>query len=138
MKTSVAIDNQHREEAIEHANLPMHETQETLATQPTSARKKPNYELLAAQLDEIKADIKQKVGAEDAAYIRRIIFIQRICEWSGRILLMLGFLQPLLWVAGVLSLATAKILDNMEIGHNVMHGQYDWMNDPTLNSQTYE
>jgi linoleoyl-CoA desaturase len=26
----------------------------------------------------------------------------------------------------------------MEIGHNVMHGQYDWMNDPTLSSQTYE
>ena len=23
--------------------------------------------------------------------------------------------------------ASAKILDNMEIGHNVMHGQYDWM-----------
>ena len=138
MNTNVAIDNQHREEAIKHANLPMHETQETLATQPTSARKKPNYEILAAQLDEIKADIKQKVGAEDAAYIRRIIFIQRICEWSGRILLMLGFLQPLLWVAGVLSLATAKILDNMEIGHNVMHGQYDWMNDKHINSKGYE
>ncbi len=26
----------------------------------------------------------------------------------------------------------------MEIGHNVMHGQYDWMNDPALDSQTYE
>ena len=26
----------------------------------------------------------------------------------------------------------------MEIGHNVMHGQYDWMNDPDLQSQTYE
>src|SRR3546814_15539590 len=26
----------------------------------------------------------------------------------------------------------------MEIGHNVMHGQYDWTNDPKLNSQRYE
>jgi linoleoyl-CoA desaturase len=26
----------------------------------------------------------------------------------------------------------------MEIGHNVMHGQYDWMNDPALDSGTYE
>jgi linoleoyl-CoA desaturase len=26
----------------------------------------------------------------------------------------------------------------MEVGHNVMHGQYDWMNDPALNSQTYD
>ena len=26
----------------------------------------------------------------------------------------------------------------MEIGHNVMHGQYDWMGDPGLNSRMYE
>ena len=138
MNTSVAIDKQHREAAIEQAHLPECETHNTQLVEATSTEKKPNYERLAAQLDEIKADIKQKVGAEDAAYIRRIILIQRICEWSGRILLMLGFIQPLLWVAGVLSLATAKILDNMEIGHNVMHGQYDWMNDKHINSRRYE
>ncbi|MDO6577308.1 acyl-CoA desaturase [Alteromonas stellipolaris] len=99
---------------------------------------KPDYAILEAQLDAIKSEVKGKIGAEDAAYIRRIILIQRICEWSGRILLMLGFLQPVLWVAGVLSLAAAKILDNMEIGHNVMHGQYDWMNDSHINSKRYE
>jgi fatty acid desaturase len=32
----------------------------------------------------------------------------------------------------------AKILDNMEIGHNVMHGQYDWMNDPMVNGARHE
>ena len=26
----------------------------------------------------------------------------------------------------------------MEIGHNVMHGQYDWMRDPALNSKMFE
>jgi linoleoyl-CoA desaturase len=26
----------------------------------------------------------------------------------------------------------------MEIGHNVMHGQYDWMRDPKLNSKMFE
>ena len=26
----------------------------------------------------------------------------------------------------------------MEIGHNVMHGQYDWMRDPALDSQEFE
>jgi linoleoyl-CoA desaturase len=26
----------------------------------------------------------------------------------------------------------------MEIGHNVMHGQWDWMNDPDINSQTWD
>ncbi len=32
----------------------------------------------------------------------------------------------------------SKILDNMEIGHNVMHGQYDWMKDPRLDGKTFE
>jgi linoleoyl-CoA desaturase len=45
---------------------------------------------------------------------------------------------PISWIAGVIGLSLAKIMENMEIGHNVMHGQYDWMNDPALNSQSYE
>ena len=32
----------------------------------------------------------------------------------------------------------AKIIENMEIGHNVMHGQWDWMNDPEIHSSTWE
>jgi linoleoyl-CoA desaturase len=32
----------------------------------------------------------------------------------------------------------AKILENMEIGHNVLHGQWDWMNDPVINSQAWD
>ncbi|WP_407704868.1 fatty acid desaturase family protein [Thalassotalea loyana] len=79
-----------------------------------------------------------KVGQEDANYIKKIILWHRLFEWSGRILLMLGFINPVLWVIGVLSLGLAKILDNMEIGHNVMHGQYDWMNDKHINSKSYE
>ena len=35
-------------------------------------------------------------------------------------------------------LAASKILDNMEIGHNVMHGQYDWMGDPALTGRNFE
>lgn len=35
-------------------------------------------------------------------------------------------------------LGLSKILDNMEIGHNVMHGQYDWMGDPALRGQNFE
>ncbi len=97
-----------------------------------------NFDQLASDLDTIKMNTLAKVGQKDADYIRSVVRKQRLCEWSGRILLMLGFIQPLLWVAGVLLLALAKILDNMEIGHNVMHGQYDWMNDKQLNSQQYE
>ena len=32
----------------------------------------------------------------------------------------------------------AKIIENMEIGHNVMHGQWDWMRDPEIHSSTWE
>jgi NADPH-dependent stearoyl-CoA 9-desaturase len=35
-------------------------------------------------------------------------------------------------------LGVAKIVENMEIGHNVMHGQWDWMNDPEIHSTTWE
>jgi hypothetical protein len=63
-----------------------------------------------------------------------MIRISRASEIGGRALLHFG-VGPLSWLGGVLALAHAKILDNMEIGHNVMHGQYDWTGDPALNSQ---
>ncbi|WP_219944840.1 acyl-CoA desaturase [Iamia sp. SCSIO 61187] len=63
--------------------------------------------------------------------------LQRGLEVSGRVLLMAGILPPA-WLGGVAALSLAKILDNMEIGHNVMHGQYDWMQDPALDSATFE
>lgn len=97
-----------------------------------------NFEQLATELDELKRQTLSQVGASDAAYIRKVIVWQRALEWGGRALLMLGFLHPVLWAIGVLSLASAKILDNMEIGHNVLHGQYDWMNDPHINSRQFD
>lgn len=78
------------------------------------------------------------IGQKDADYIRRIVRIQRTAEIAGRIMLVLGFVHPVFWLLGVLSLTAGKILDNMEIGHNVLHGQYDWMNDPHLNSRKFE
>ena len=42
------------------------------------------------------------------------------------------------WVLGTAGLSVAKILENMEIGHNVMHGQWDWMNDPNIHSSTWD
>ena len=101
-------------------------------------KEKVNFEQLAAELDQIKHNTWNKVGQEDADYIRKVIRYQRYCEWSGRLLLVTVLVHPLLWLLGVLLLAIAKILDNMEIGHNVMHGQYDWMNDRYINSSTYE
>lgn len=97
-----------------------------------------NFDLLANELDELKRQTLTEVGTADAAYIRNVIVWQRALEWGGRVLLMLGVIHPLCWIVGVLSLASAKILDNMEIGHNVLHGQYDWMNDPHINSRQFD
>ena len=70
------------------------------------------------------------LGQRDVDYIRRR---RRGSSgaWrsAGRGLLMAGFLPPACF-GGVAALSLSKILDNMEIGHNVMHGQYDWMGDP--------
>lgn len=35
-------------------------------------------------------------------------------------------------------LGTAKIIENMELGHNITHGQWDWMNDPEIHSTEWE
>jgi len=102
---------------------------------------KPNKETLkrfGAALEQVREDTMKTVGKKDAQHIRRMIALQRSCEIAGRILMVMGFISPLLWVLAVALLALAKIFDNMEIGHNVMHGQYDWMNDPYINSRKFE
>jgi fatty acid desaturase len=90
-----------------------------------------------AELDELRARVVADLGERDATYIRRVITAQRALEVGGRALLFAGVLPPT-WLAGTAMLAVSKILDNMEIGHNVMHGQYDWMGDPALTSRNFE
>jgi NADPH-dependent stearoyl-CoA 9-desaturase len=89
------------------------------------------------ELNALRADILSKIGQEDANYIKRIVAIQRTSEIAGRAFLQFSILPPF-WLAGTALLSISKILDNMEIGHNVMHGQYDWMNHPTLHSSQFE
>ncbi len=86
------------------------------------------------EMDAIRQRIAEDLGQADADYIRGIVKAQRAFEGAGRAL----FYLPPAWPLAVASLSISKILDNMEIGHNVMHGQYDWMGDPSLNSRMYE
>ena len=92
---------------------------------------------LAAALDALQAEVRSDLGPRDADYIRHMIRLQRGLEIAGRGLLHLS-VGPAGFMLGSLSLAASKILENMEIGHNVMHGQYDWMNDPSIHSSRYE
>jgi NADPH-dependent stearoyl-CoA 9-desaturase len=89
------------------------------------------------ELDAIRERVIADLGERDATYIRRVIKAQRALEVGGRALLFAGIFPPA-WLAGTAMLGASKILDNMEIGHNVMHGQYDWMGDPALTSRNFE
>ena len=88
-------------------------------------------------MDDLRNEIISNRGKADADYIHRVIAVQRRLEVAGRLALFAGVFPPF-WVAGVAMLSTAKILENMEIGHNVMHGQWDWMRDPEIHSSTWE
>ncbi|OBF27985.1 fatty acid desaturase [Mycobacterium sp. ACS4331] len=94
-------------------------------------------ESLGVEFDAIRQDIEDSLGERDARYIRRTIAAQRALELAGRLLLA-GSSKRSFWWAGTATLGAAKIIENMEIGHNVMHGQWDWMNDPEIHSTTWE
>ena len=101
-----------------------------------------DIERLGHELDAMRAEIMDSRGASDAAYIRKVIKTQRYLEMGSRAVLLFsgvkvkGF-RPAWWV-GTAGLSVAKILENMEIGHNVMHGQWDWMRDPKIHSSAWE
>src|SRR4051794_22927901 len=95
------------------------------------------FEGLGRELDALKERHVADLGERDTTYIRRIIKAQRALEVGGRVSLMASIFPPA-WVLGTAMLSLSKILDNMEIGHNVMHGQYDWTRDPALSSKTFE
>ncbi|EYT62720.1 fatty acid desaturase [Dietzia sp. UCD-THP] len=93
---------------------------------------------LGRELDAIRADVLASRGERDYRYIHSVIRLQRGIELGARAVLYLGARNRTAWVLGTGALAVAKILENMEIGHNVLHGQWDWMNDPEIHSTTWE
>lgn len=104
----------------------------------------------ASELDAIRDRTRAQVGEVDARYIVRLLWAIRGMEAAGRIgLLVAGMgialagafaMAPWGWVAlaSLVSLGLSKCLQNMEFGHNVMHGQYEWMNDPRFEGKAHE
>jgi len=103
---------------------------------------------IAAINDEVRADL----GESDARYIHRMIALQRSLALGGRAVIFASLALLPTWghglgswtgfgivaAIGTLALALAKILENMEIAHNVLHGQWDWMRDPDIQAATWE
>ena len=96
-----------------------------------------DIEALAVELDTIRRDIEDSLGVKDRAHIRRAIAIQRCLEIAARLIIGVSKTRSG-WMLGTGTLAVAKCIENMELAHNIIHGQWDWMNDPEIHSSTWE
>ncbi len=94
-------------------------------------------EAFEKELDAIGQEQRKTLGERDARYIRGILRTVRVTETLGRALLLMGWFPPT-WILGAFLLGISKIIDNMELGHNVMHGQFNFMNDPQFNGDTFD
>lgn len=96
-----------------------------------------DVESLGDELNSIRRTVTESLGEADASYIRRAIAFQRVLEVFARLTIHGGRTRSA-WIVGATTLGVAKTIENMEIGHNVSHGQWDWMNDPEIHSGTWE
>ncbi len=110
---------------------------ETLIENPIKRFSEAELEEIGRLFDQLHDDVFSDLGERDATYIRSMIQFHRRLVVIGRILLFGSKYKPL-WVSGTAVLSVAKILENMELGHNILHGQWDWMNDPVINSQAWD
>jgi NADPH-dependent stearoyl-CoA 9-desaturase len=108
-----------------------------VSTAVTTSLSSDQAEALCRELDTIRQRVLADLDEHDVDYIREVIRAQRGLELAGRGLLFFSLIPPA-WLGGVAALSLSKILDNMEIGHNVMHGQYDWTRDPELDGRSFE
>jgi linoleoyl-CoA desaturase len=92
---------------------------------------------IGREFDAIHDEVEAELGDRDRRYITSMIEMHRRLVVLARVFLIGSRYRPA-WIAGTSMLSLAKILENMEIGHNVMHGQWDWMNDPQINSSTWD
>jgi fatty acid desaturase len=119
---------------------PTQRSQEGFEGEPDNplARLSPEQiEALGREFDAIHEEVYAELGDSDSRYIRSTIKLHRQLVLAARAML-IGSRNKPLWLGGTAALSVAKILENMEIGHNVMHGQWDWMNDPDINSQNWD
>ncbi len=121
--------------SVPHPHMPAADTNDLES--PLARLTAEQLEQLGREFDAIHDEVFADLGDRDSRYIRSTIKLHRQLVLAARAMLLGSRYKPL-WLAGTASLSIAKILENMEIGHNVMHGQWDWMNDPDINSQSWD
>ena len=104
------------------------------------------------ELEAMRDEIFDSRGEKDRQYILKVIRTQRTLAVVGRFVMYVALFFLPAWghalaswpvclgilATGTLMLGVAKILENMEIAHNVLHAQWDWMKDPNIQSNTWE
>jgi NADPH-dependent stearoyl-CoA 9-desaturase len=109
----------------------------TMIESPLARLSDEEIEELGKEFDAIHDEVFADLGDRDRRYITSMIRMHRQLLVLSRVLLLGARYKPL-WIGGTATLSLAKILENMEIGHNVMHGQWDWMNDPQISSTGWD
>ncbi|MDQ6915636.1 MAG: acyl-CoA desaturase, partial [Actinomycetota bacterium] len=94
-------------------------------------------EELGRELDALHDEVYEDLGDRDRRYIVAMIDMHRRLAVLARVLLLGARFKPA-WIAGTTANSAAKILENMELGHNILHGQWDWMNDPQVHSTSWD
>jgi linoleoyl-CoA desaturase len=104
---------------------------------PLSRLSPEQIDQLGHEFDAIRDRVRADLGERDRRYIESMIAMHRRLATISRLLLLASNNLPAR-ATGTVALGASKILENMEIGHNVLHGQWDWMNDPDINSTTWD
>ena len=95
-------------------------------------------EEFGAKIEAIRLEVMNDLGEKDAKYIYKVRNFVRYSEIISRGMLMVAGWLPPVWLFGTALLGVSKIVENMELGHNVMHGQYDWLNDASLRGNDFD
>jgi linoleoyl-CoA desaturase len=116
---------------------PGHDPADPTASNPLHRLTPDQLRAIGEALDRIHDEVHADLGERDTRYITNLVTFQRRLEAVSRLSLMASRYPPA-WVAGTVGLSVAKVLENMELGHNILHGQWDWMNDPAIHSSTWD
>ncbi len=116
---------------------PGHDPADPTSTNPLHRLTPAQIESIGLAFQEIHDEVHADLGARDTRYIRNLVVFERRLAAVSRAVLMASRYPPA-WLIGTLGLSAAKVIENMELGHNILHGQWDWMNDPQIHSSTWD
>ena len=96
------------------------------------------FDQIEQEFEAIKQRYRDKLGPRDVAYIQGLRRKSRVCEAIGRGLLWVSP-EPVSFSLGVFFVWLHRNLESLEIGHNVLHGQYDYFPEiPQFHSHNFK